>query len=90
MFSKKQCDEARQVTLRYDIEDEYINEEFDNLSPEEKEKATEEVWELFERKSNLSILSLQKIGAKYWISEPVLYCLFKVHQAKLRKEGKID
>lgn len=90
MFSKNQCDEARQMTARYDIEDKYINEEFDNLKPEEKEKATQEVWELFEKTNDLPILSLQEIALKYWISEPVLYCLFKAHQAKLRREGKIE
>lgn len=91
-FTDKQLNEAKAYTNRvgkYDIENQYIQAEYDALTAEEKEVRTKDLWELYEAKNDL-LMAVLEISAKYFCSEPVLYCLFKEHQAKLRREGKLE
>ena len=82
MFSHQQCEQARKFTGRMDIDDKCLNDEYSNLKPDEKENATQELWEVFQEKNDLPILNILDISSRYFISEPVLFFLFKEFQAK--------
>ncbi len=85
MFNQRQCAEAREFTNRMDMNDKLINSEYEALKPEEKENATNELLSIFTEKNDLPLLDILNISSKYFISEPVLYCLFREHQSRQPK-----
>ena len=68
-----------------DIDDKSLNEEYKALKPEEKENASRELWKVFVTKDDLPLIDIINISAKYFISEPVLFCIFKEFQMQQKK-----
>jgi len=83
ILTHKHCEKARQVTGTNDPDSEIISQ-FNSESEETKEKVAKELSAILENDESSLGMGLYEISAKYFMTYPVIFCIFKEWQSKNR------
>lgn len=84
MLNHKQCEMARQFTGETHT-DKIINQNFLELSTEEREQVEKEMLQIYQDTGDLTIIDLMKVQENHFVSLSVLFCVFGLYQAKNKK-----